>query len=1528
MIKKAAAALLFFLFCIPGLSALSNFYWEPPDFFSPDGRSPEGSFPVTAFNDSIAVLAWQENPGDTEGQRRTAISVAVKRRGRNWIVRRSMAGPYSYSGPEPALLGAAVDQRNRIVIAVSASALHTELLVSEDGGRTFSRVQLRIGSEGASIPRIYPREGGGFLLFTDRWGNQLPSIYYARSADGLSWASPEPLVTEPSPRISSSPAHVSVGGIDYLVFHGLDEEGAFQLYFITSANRGETWTAARRITDFQDPLISAGDIDRFDNRNPQLSVQSGRPYLVWERSYDSGDPQIYGAFLSRNGEVLMVDRINNEAASCSNPTALSFQGETTVLWSDNRHGENRVFLAQRRDLHWENYDLSGDAGEALFARPVVDGGALLVFWQGKARNLNHIYSLVPDTTVVPPQLVAENFAPSRRGGSSLIRVSWDIPPDPSGIQGFSYLWDRSPDALPPRQIMVHPETTSREEIAEEDGSWYFSVIAQDSAGNWSAPATLEYIRDTTPPPPPAITPPRLDEKNFLLSNTFSVYWEPPPDSDIAGYTWNLDYMASLEEYAAMNDDASTLPAEQLFAGVPGPEPFPQIMGRGNAASFSNVDDGVWRFSVFAIDEVGNIGSASSLFLWANKYVPHTFITLADAVQDEQGAFIIRILGRGFLEDGAVSRIFIERESPPREKEYFLERDDYWVVSDQEIAGLRIVGIEEGIYRIRLEHPLRGTVLSYPMISVDSLGNVKFGDFSRSRSANWSAIPEPRYKFNVIILITIAIGLLCLSGIAVLLRGIASALTDNAAAQLEITALITGDLMPLEKKNLLNIIGKRRISLRLKLASFTMSLALLVIVMVSLPLYLVMTSAQEETLLQSLRDRAAVLMDGIASSARFYFPAGNILEMGLLPAQMAAIPEARYVSISGYDIGGASTFADHLWATNDPDILSKIDTEDFEPGISRLHDQLSPLIEKLTADLNERARIEVADINSTIANLTRESIALSLNDAENIHRYENIQETIRGLEIQLADKLAAIAREIRSEPRFPIQRVDTSAGSLFIFYKPVMFHQGSEDIYFRGLIRLEVSIDSIVEQISERQRSLLQILLIVALTAIVIGGVGALGLSALIIRPIKHLVAHVERIRDTENKAKLEGVEIQIKSRDELAVLGNTINDMTRGLVLAAKASEDLTIGKEVQKKFIPLEIDREGNKLTSGFKDTKNAQFFGYYEGAKGVSGDYFDYQDLDGRYFAVIKCDVAGKGIPAALIMIQVATMFLNYFKAWKPTEEGMNIERAVYQINEFIETLAFKGRFAAFTLALFDSETGIIRFCNAGDNIVHLYDASEGKMKAITLPQSPAVGVLPNFLVESRGGYRTQTMTLDRGDMLLLYTDGIEDAKRKFRNSRFQEILCSGAPGRAGTAAGVLHENHTVGQGDEALGADRVEAIVNAVMNKQLYTLHKHHNPEGDIELQFDFRSCAGTVEETIMALVSVEKIFRIYREPNAGRDSQVLVDKKVDHFLSVYFRQYRAYCSQTREVPGSEAYMYYTHVKEDEQYDDLTIIGIHRK
>ena len=384
-------------------------------------------------------------------------------------------------------------------------------------------------------------------------------------------------------------------------------------------------------------------------------------------------------------------------------------------------------------------------------------------------------------------------------------------------------------------------------------------------------------------------------------------------------------------------------------------------------------------------------------------------------------------------------------------------------------------------------------------------------------------------------------------------------------------------------------------------------------------------------------------------------------------------------------------------------------------------------------------------------------------------------------------------------------------------------------------------------------------------------------------------------------------------------INNTLRQMNMGLDEAALAASELSIAKELQKKFIPLDFDSEGRKLNYSSGKTGHLDVFAYYEGARGMSGDYFDYRDLDGRYIALIKCDVSGKGIPAALIMIQVATMFKNHFMEWKPDTKGMAINLLVMQINSLIEPLAFGNRFAALTICILDSHTGILRLCSAGDRVIHIFDASMNGFRNIVLSESPAAGILPAPMIEESGGYRVNTLNLKPNDILLLYTDGIEESKRKFRNEKFRITICRDS------IKDTEHGNHLAGQADEEMGQEWVEGIINAVMKKEIFTLHKWHNPEGEENnLEFDFTNCKGEVEDVIMALVSVEKMFRSYKMPDTEDESRVQVDRKIDAFLRKHFRQYNHYCSKTAET-DNKLFLEYLHLNEDEMHDDLTILGI---
>ena len=1532
--KKIILPLLFLFFAFYKLHAQSDLFWEQPLAFS-DGQ---GSFPVTAYSGDFGILVWQEpvrrpvSSQSSSGDGSINIALAVKAPGEEWVKRGIIGGPYVYSGTEPSIISAVIDRNNRILIAAAAATAQVEILISDDLGESFEQYRVESGTETSLAPRIAVCGDGSYLLFVTRGSETSLSTFFSRSGNGRTWSAFQPFVQEPGMELNFLPSHVSFRGREYVIFQSFTRSAetipTFQLFLKTSDDGGLSWSPSSRFTNFRDTVTNTTvSADNFDNQRPFLSIQDNYLFLVWERRYRTSSPQIYAARLREDGQIQgSADRASSGSAYCNNPVAFSYRGEIRILWFDNRRGVNNVYIARRSGFSWVNEAIPGTAlGEGSFGRPVVDRDGLFIFWQTSSRGSTRIYSLSPDTTVDAPRITARNFTPGKSNRGDRVQVSWNIPQDSSGIQGFSWTWSQNENTVPERFIQLYNtagRAPSMDLEALEDGLWYFSVMAQDYAGNWSDFSRIVYNRDTTPPPAPEIIPPEIDEKGYLVANTFEIQWNAPTVPDVEGYSWNLDYLTAAGSFEGMDDEQFTAAAEERYSqGLSG---TPRIMGNRTSVSYTNHDDGVWRFSVRAIDEAGNVSPVSLLFFRTNKYIPYTYVTMADAAQDQQGILNIRLIGRGFSQGGLVTRIFLDSDGkPPYDREFLLSRGDYTVVSDREIRGLRVGDIDEGVYRIGLEHPLRGLYFTGPIATVSELGTVKFGDYSGAWQPSWVYKTESRLSPDTGRLILIAILLLCGLGLIVSVRGIGETIAEGAAIKLDAAALLQGELMPAEKKKRLARIKKQGMGLRLKLSSFTIALVLIVVIMVSAPLYVIMTQTRRQSLVQGLWDRSTVLLEGLATSARAYLPLRSILELGLLPGQMNSVPEARYITITGYN-PEATVFDDQVWATNDPDILKKIDTAEFLPGVSRISDIITPNLQSMANELNNRARNEVGSIAESIISLTQEGQSLALRtDADSIRRLEDIQIQLRTLQSRLNERLSEISMTIFSEPEYSMDNFVVPEDGRFIFYKPVMYRQGSEDVYFRGLVRLEVSVDSILDEITAGQKTLIGVILIVALAALAIGALGALLVATLIIRPIRRLVRHVEIIRDTEDKARLAGVDIVLKSQDELAILGNTINDMTHGLVKAAAAASDLSIGKEIQKKFIPLELDKDGNKLSHGAKDTKYLEFFSYYEGAKGVSGDYFDYLDLDGRYYAIIKCDVAGKGIPAALIMIQVATMFLGHFRRWKPTEKGMHIEDVVYQINDFIETLGFKGRFAAFTLCLFDAETGLVRFCNAGDNIIHLFDASEGRMKTLTLPETPATGVLPNFLVESKGGYKVQTMTLDHGDMLLLYTDGIEEAKRKFRDLDFKEILCTAGPD------GSTHENHVAGQGDEEMGPDRVEAIINAVMNRQVYTLHKWHNPEGDkTDLKFDFGLTKGKLEEVIMGMVSVEKMFRCYQGAKATEENRVMVDKLVDKHLKDHFLQYRNYCSFTKETPGNDSYMYYTHLMEDDQYDDLTILGIKRK
>ena len=131
-----------------------------------------------------------------------------------------------------------------------------------------------------------------------------------------------------------------------------------------------------------------------------------------------------------------------------------------------------------------------------------------------------------------------------------------------------------------------------------------------------------------------------------------------------------------------------------------------------------------------------------------------------------------------------------------------------------------------------------------------------------------------------------------------------------------------------------------------------------------------------------------------------------------------------------------------------------------------------------------------------------------------------------------------------------------------------------------------------------------------------------------------------------------------------------------------------------------------------------------------------------------------------------------------------------------------------------------------------------------------------------------------------------------------------------------------------EEEFGIPRIHEIANAFQNRRRYRLEKVNDPDGDEELVFDFSNVGESLEELVLALVSVEKIYRMYRPSDATQDDRVQVDVKIDEFLRKHFRQYDRFFRYEVQVEEENQYRYYARVREDEQYDDLTVLAVRKR
>jgi sigma-B regulation protein RsbU (phosphoserine phosphatase) len=285
-------------------------------------------------------------------------------------------------------------------------------------------------------------------------------------------------------------------------------------------------------------------------------------------------------------------------------------------------------------------------------------------------------------------------------------------------------------------------------------------------------------------------------------------------------------------------------------------------------------------------------------------------------------------------------------------------------------------------------------------------------------------------------------------------------------------------------------------------------------------------------------------------------------------------------------------------------------------------------------------------------------------------------------------------------------------------------------------------------------------LIVELIALIIG----VSLTRTITGAVHSLYHGTQRVMqgDFSNRIKVSG-------RDQLADLSRSFNSMTENLerlLAVAKEKErlqaELEIASEVQAQLYPKTIPI-----------VRTLRVTGLCEPARMVSGDYYDYQNLSENRLAIAIGDVAGKGISAALLMAAIQSAMRMELRSClemaAPSHVPVNgtrlsTARMVTELNQQLHATTAPEKFATFCIALYDDDSGIITYTNAG----HLPPILIRNGDATRLDvNGTVVGAFP------RSQYDESKIQLLSGDLLIWYTDGITEPENEYGEMFGEERL-----------------------------------------------------------------------------------------------------------------------------------------------------------
>jgi len=277
-------------------------------------------------------------------------------------------------------------------------------------------------------------------------------------------------------------------------------------------------------------------------------------------------------------------------------------------------------------------------------------------------------------------------------------------------------------------------------------------------------------------------------------------------------------------------------------------------------------------------------------------------------------------------------------------------------------------------------------------------------------------------------------------------------------------------------------------------------------------------------------------------------------------------------------------------------------------------------------------------------------------------------------------------------------------------------------------------------------------LVIEASSLVTGAV----LTRTITKSVDDLYRATQRVKAGDLTHRIRNVR-----NDQLGALAASFNEMTASVARALeeqrqreRLENELAIAREVQNQLFPRTIPRvPGLHLVASCR------------AARMVSGDYYDFIRLGGSELAFVVADIAGKGISAALLMASLQASLRSQLLDQQRVGSTADV---ITLLNRHLLATTPDDRFATLFFGIYDSESRLLRYTNAG-HLPPLYFSTAG-VKPLDVG-----GTIVGMFDECE--FEQGSVTLEPGCLLAAYTDGISEPENaygeQFGRQRIIEVL-----------------------------------------------------------------------------------------------------------------------------------------------------------